>query len=59
MVVYSVLELFMSCTVVVYSVLVVYEEVVVVYSVLELFMRRLYCGSIFCFGVVYEEVVLW
>ena len=38
----------------------------VVYSVLELFMRRLYCGSIFCFGVVYEdfgivyeEVVLW
>ena len=30
----------------------------VVYSVLELFMR-LYCGSIFCFGVVYEEVVLW
>ena len=28
-------------------------------SVLELFMRRLYCGSIFCFGVVYEEVVLW
>ena len=26
----------------------------VVYSVLELFMRRLYCGSIFCFGVVYE-----
>ena len=26
---------------------------------LELFMRRLYCGSIFCFGVVYEEVVLW
>ena len=31
----------------------------VVYSVLELFMRRLYCCSIFCFGVVYEEVVLW
>ena len=31
----------------------------VVYSVLELFMRRLYCVSIFCIGVVYEEVVLW
>ena len=30
-----------------------------IFCFLELFMRRLYCGSIFCFGVVYEEVVLW